>query len=80
MRDAAAARLARAGLLKGALDVIHEEAPEHAPEAHALARQYLSVVRRDDRLGPDQGQRVRAVVAIAARATGDASGSVPVTV
>lgn len=65
--ERAAARLGRVILLRKALELVEERAPAHREEALRLARRYLRIDRTDDRLGPDQGQRVRSVFALAVR-------------
>ena len=63
-------RLGRLLLVQSALDRIRRLVPEHWNEARDVAREFLHIERTDNRRGPDQGRRVRSLVALSIRADG----------
>jgi len=69
MDDPQITRFGRIILLRVAVKIVDEGPPEHREEVYTLAQQYLRIDQNDSRLGPDQGQRVRSALALAARAS-----------
>jgi hypothetical protein len=68
--DRQIARLAWLTVLRKAVALVGEHAPEHHAEARALAERHIEVAQHDGRRGPDQGRRVQDVLALAARGAG----------